>query len=106
MYLGLNSLWLEFKITSRWDGLHALAPPLSGRPKVCVSIGSGATLLAMVGHAASSLFFLSCLSSRSSMPSTHEAIEGITPLPVAASADRAHCENASLPGAGDNPPVC
>lgn len=75
MSWGHNSLWLELKMTSSLDGVHALAPPLSGRAQVCLrrlvnqSVGHGSA-------GASSLFFLSCSSSRSSMPSTHEAIEG------------------------------
>lgn len=36
MSLGLSSMGLEFKIMGSLDGVHTLAPLLSGRPLVCL----------------------------------------------------------------------
>lgn len=60
---------------SQQPRIHVLAPVLSGRPQVCLIVGR--TSLSAIGlHSASTFVFLFCSGSPSSIPSTHEAIQG------------------------------
>lgn len=88
---------------SQQPRIHVLAPILSGRRQVCL-IGGRTSLSAIGLHSASTFVFLFCSGSPSSIPSTHEAIQGYS-LCQGHCWHRA-CKNASIPTPGGYQPTC